>query len=207
MKQIPDTNLVFVHITKTGGMSITRYLGLLHKSTDHFVAKDEQHLLGPGYVRFCAVRDPIPRFVSAYKYSVHMAKGGRFMRPVRDFILEHGLGDDINHFVRECQKADFPLTDELHFRPQIWWLKRAKPQIVMRLESIETDIHIVDRLMGREPQDFPHVNEMAGATLDDVKVEPDEKTLAFCRNLYREDINLLGYRRRKGEAGAEEAED
>jgi hypothetical protein len=125
-----------------------------------------------------------------------MLNNGRYKRPVRDFIDENGVRGDINAFVRACQTSDFPLHADLHFRPQMWWVRRARPQILLRLETIETDIRIIDRLLGRQTQDFPRVNEMKDAAFSDVKVELDDNALAYCRNLYREDFGFLGYRRR-----------
>jgi len=200
VKLVPDSNLVFVHIAKTGGMSVTHHLGLDHSQKDHLILKSEAALLGPDHIRFCVVREPIARFVSAYKYSLHMLADGRFRNDVRDLIKARDLGRDINAFVRACREGDFPLHKDLHFRPQSWWLKRARPQIMLRLETIETDIAIIDRLLGRPAQPFPRVNEMKGTVFADVDTELDVASLAFCRQLYREDFFALGYRRHAGRA-------
>jgi hypothetical protein len=200
VKLIPDTNLVFVHIAKTGGMSVTRHLGLVHLQKDHLVQKSEGALLGPDYVRFCVVREPMQRFVSAYKYALHMLAGGRFRNPIRDLVEARNLGSDINAFVRAFSDDDSMLQSDVHFRPQIWWLRRARPQIILRLETIEADIAIIDRLLGRPQQAFPRVNEMKDAAFADVNVTLDEASLAFCRAFYREDFIALGYRKRAGAA-------
>ena len=73
MRQIHDTNLVFIHIPKTAGMAVVSAFGLEHRSTDHMMSREEDRaFLGSEYVRFLVFRDPLARFVSAYKYFLSM---------------------------------------------------------------------------------------------------------------------------------------
>ena len=67
MRQIHDTNLVFLHIPKTAGMAVVSAFGLEHSPTDHMMSRpQDKAFLGSQYVRFLVFRDPFARFVSAY---------------------------------------------------------------------------------------------------------------------------------------------
>ena len=69
MHRIPGTNLVFVHIPKTAGQAVRAAFGMKSSSDAHSTSsEDDQMLMAPRFVRFCVVRHPIQRFVSAYLF-------------------------------------------------------------------------------------------------------------------------------------------
>lgn len=75
MRLFDDSNLVFIHIPKTGGQSVVSSFGMEHLSSDHTInSETDTPLLTAAYIRFCVVRDPLKRFMSAYRYSVYMSK-------------------------------------------------------------------------------------------------------------------------------------
>lgn len=143
MRHIPNTNLVFVHIPKTAGQAVKDFFGLSLKPSAHGIS--EKEYLNDGFIRFCCVRHPVERFVSAYKYHLHMLSTNPD-KPIRKMIADNGLRVCINEFVRYVIGAGIDINRDLHFRRQIWWIANARPQIIMRHESLASDLNIIKNI-------------------------------------------------------------
>lgn len=195
MRRIHDTNLVFVHIPKNAGQAVTNCFGCEHRSSDHSLSKSEDLLfMRPPFIRFAVIRDPVQRFVSAYKYQCHMQRTNFEKVPVRQLIADEKLGEDINTFVECIQDKGFDLQSDMWFRRQIHWLRRAKPQITLRLENLESDLEIVRQIVPEHFRGLQSVNASEGRPRSDkANVKMSERSLKFVSTFYEKDFFYLSY--------------
>ena len=188
MRQIHDTNLVFVHIPKTAGMAVVNAFGMDHQTSDHSIGTEsDQPLMSDEFIRFTVLRNPIARFVSAYKYSLSMLHKFRG-NTVREDILNHGLGTDINGFLSFYDNNLERLVSNMHFIPQWYYYTQTKPSIMLRQETLTTDMNIVARLV---PQHFVGLTRKnTSPSSSTVNTALSEKALATVKKIYRNDFFL-----------------
>jgi hypothetical protein len=188
MRQIHDTRLVFIHIPKTAGMAVVNAFGLEHQTSDHsLTSPTDLPLLDSRFVRFTVFRNPVSRFVSAYKYSLSMLHNYRG-NSVREDILNHGLDKDVNLFLSFYQDKKQRLASNIHFTPQWYYYTKCKPSIVLRQEQLATDIDIVARLA---PQHFVGLTEKnKSPSPADVNTTLSEKSVETVNQIYRNDFFL-----------------
>ena len=188
MRQIHDTSLVFIHIPKTAGMAVVNAFGLDHQTSDHsLTSPTDLQLLDSRFVRFIVFRNPISRFESAYKYSLSMLHNYRG-NSVREDILNHGLGKDVNQFLSFYQDKVQRLVSNIHFVPQWYYYTKGKPSVMLRQEQLATDIDIVARLA---PQHFVGLAEKnKSLSPADVNTKLNEKSVETVKQLYRNDFFL-----------------
>lgn len=178
MRRIHDTRLVFVHIPKTAGMAVINAFGLDHKPSDHsFDSAEDHNFLKGDFIRFCVLRDPISRFISAYRYSIKMLKHSKGNN-IRNAIIENDLKDDINKFIHFFEDKPESLINNMHFRPQWFYIKNCKPMIMLRQENLENEIRVVAEMA---PQYFKGLQS----------VNVSEQSKKIHTQLHEENINLL----------------
>jgi hypothetical protein len=202
MRVIDGTDLVFSHIPKTAGQAVMRAFGLDpdpdRRGTAHTLEREERdRFLGPGWIRFSVVRDPVDRFVSAYRYHLRMIEAGEVNdKPIRLMIAEHGLGGDVNAFVAHLRRTGFDLQRDLHLRKQTSFLRLAKPQITLRHETLDHDIRIVAAFAPDRFEGLARVNVSGPACAARGPVlELDAASLEFLDSFYAMDFRMLGYLR------------
>ena len=66
---------------------------------------------------------------------------------VRALICSENLDRDINQFARRVVEEGINLQKDFWFRCQVYWLRKLKPQIILRYESLETDLEIISGLV------------------------------------------------------------
>lgn len=194
MRLFDNSNIVFVHIPKTGGQSVVSSFGMEHRSSDHTINSEvDKSLLGDDYIRFCVVRDPLKRFVSAYRYSVYMTPKNPDM-PVRKFIKERNLVSDVNAFVEAIRDENFQIKKAFHFRPQQYYISKTKPQIMLRLENLERDLEIIRAIVPANYIGLQHMNSSdQRPEAASINTELSDKHIEYIASLYRPDYRLLGY--------------
>lgn len=145
-----DLRFAFVHIPKTGGTSVIRAIAGDSVEIDHGVAEIDQ---AADFLRACFVRQPVDRFVSAFRYSSELAfrPDGKFLsekHPVRQFIADTNL-HNINEFVSHVDSlgSDW-LFNNIHFRPQENWISRTNPQFIGRYEQFGNDFSSLCKRIG-----------------------------------------------------------
>ena len=142
MRRIHDTNLVFVHIPKTAGMSITSAFGLEHDTKDHSISVNDK-LLSDKYIRFAVLRDPIDRFISAYNYNKNKPVGN-FNNPSTRLRQIINQCSNIDTFITYVKSKNLPINDPkekiLHFANQSYWYDNGKPSIILDFQNISHEM-------------------------------------------------------------------
>ena len=186
-----EEKAAFIHIPKTAGQSVAAALGYEHRPEYHHINDVDQT---EGFFRFCIVRDPVDRFVSAYAYSTQMARAGGAsveQHPVRQFIIDHGLGDSVDRFALAVREHGFPVLNSVHFRPQMHWIRRGRPQYIGRLETLTEDLNRILRVLGRPGIEAMPERNRSEVTPDSRRLGPEAR--AYVEELYDDDLRLLGY--------------
>lgn len=195
MHQIPGTNLAFIHIPKTAGMSVRKALGMKTSVAAHSVSSEEdEKLMAPEFIRFCVVRHPIRRFISAYLYNLYYAEQNP--TGIRGEIKRVGAMSDINVFIEAAKAGDVKLGRYDHSRTQISYIKQAKPQIILKHENLSEDIKIIGRLIGMSNVELPTQNTSSerAKKLAHANTEITEDNMEFLKKFYRSDMTMFGYK-------------
>jgi len=197
-----ETDILFVHIQKTGGSSIMRGLGRrpnhVHK---HRFAHELREIYTPAVwdsaYRFAVVRNPWDRLVSWWSmvnmYREAHAQGGYFnnffayvlgrARTFEDFILN--CGDDVED----------PDGFKCIFRNQIDYVIDADGQVMVdfigRFETLESDFRHVLAETGRPATALEHVNRSRHRPYQDYY---SPKTRDIVEKAYARDIARFEYR-------------
>lgn len=194
MHRIPGTDIVFVHIPKTAGIAIRRAFGMRTVAEAHSTntARD-QRLMAPRFIRFCVIRHPIERFVSAFLYNRWYSDQNP--TGVRGVIQKVGATEDINRFIDAARQGEVKLGRFSHFRAQTRFIMQTRPQIILRHENLSQDIRIIGQLVGKPDITLPPQNRATdrAADLRDVNTAISERNLDYLRKHYQADLELLGY--------------
>ena len=196
MRRIHQTNVVFIHIPKTAGQAVTNAFGEEHRSSDHTIkCLEDKQYKGKEFIRFLVIRDPIARFISAYKYQCHMQYKNYEKVKIRASITKYGLDKDINEFIDFIQKSKIKLRSILWFKPQMSFINIGKPQIILRHENLENDLQIIRRIIPEHYQGLSPVNVSKGREKSDrANCLLNQKSLKFIHKEYKNDFFFLGYK-------------
>jgi hypothetical protein len=181
---------VFLHIPKTGGISI-RASRQVYTRYGHQPWRWYERCLEPDQLEhsLCVVRDPYARLASAY----HYLRGGGINEMDYWWARLHlGRYADINDFVhRGLRRAR--VRSWIHFLPQAWFLaghdRPIGPRHVLRHEHIETEWRTVASALGLDPA-LRERNVSGGGRR---AAELDRASLDVVNEVYAADFELLGY--------------
>tara|TARA_Y100001972_G_scaffold124261_1_gene173058 strand:- start:1739 stop:2377 length:639 start_codon:yes stop_codon:yes gene_type:complete len=208
---ICDKNkLIFIHIPKTGGTSISRMIFDLERSPNQILLRDvikiqnyyrrsshctseEVKVLYPEryekYFKITCVRNPYDRMASEY---FHLKRKSPY-HP----ILGNVGTMSFNHFVENIQQnfqhlLDFnksPREDyNIHFLPQVNFLKidgKIDDFKIFRFEKF----YEVEKYFSKKI----HLNKNTLKNNKEYRNMYDQKSKAIISNLYREDFEFLNY--------------
>lgn len=100
-----EKKLIFIHIPKNAGTSIIKAMGVENLYMDKTIEEYKEHYQDYWhiYTKFTVVRDPIDRFISAYKFA-RMEESGWFSVTGEDGLEKHKHYDlcnsmDINEYI------------------------------------------------------------------------------------------------------------
>ncbi len=188
-----ENNTIFFRIPKTAGQSVSFAL-FGTRGAGHINVKTAKLLFGKrnfeNFFKFCIVRNPWDRLVSAYTY---LSEGGS------NKVETAWINENISRFsnFREFVKQSLPKEEvlrEQHFRPQYTFVTNRKGEVEMdfigRLESLERDFDEISDKLGLEAQ-LPHVNP---SKRSDYRSYYDDETAELAGQLYQKDIEMFGYR-------------
>ena len=183
---IRDAGVLFIHVPKNGGMSISHALygmQIRHPSIRYYqcVAPD----IVASMPSFAVIRDPIDRFLSAFAYA--QAGGSRdnaVSLPFRaDYAAFRSIDDAIDHVAR----ARSPYHVDHIFRLQSWYVTdRDGGLAVDRLIAMDDLAEGLSGLPGIGGFGLPRINRSRG-----VKPALSAAQIARIRELYRADFALL----------------
>ena len=185
---IYDRECIFVHIPKSAGKSIALSLYGDDKP-GHFFALDYKICDAKSYAaffKFCFVRDPVSRFISAYNF---LASGGTAIGDgefKKDVIDRY---EDINDFIA-CWLSRKNIMLKEHFVPQIYFTHvdgELAVDFVGKHETIGDDFARLRKFIpGVRDLKFVNKGKPGVASLN-------AQSLAKIRELYAEDYVAFGY--------------
>lgn len=184
LDRIRKSRLLFIHVPKNAGTSICdRLYGgqMKHGSVQYYSRVAPDLLALPS---FALVRDPVDRFLSAYRYaraggSCHRA----ISKPFRERYIAFGtIADAIEHLAQARSAFDIDHV----FRPQSWYLLDAAGRTAVdRLIPYEQIGEIGLRLGRRELDSLPAFNRSR-----QTGERPTQKQLNFLHRFYEADFAL-----------------
>jgi hypothetical protein len=180
------SQVVFVHINKTGGSSMERALGLPFQ---HLTAMEFRDLMGrrrfERAFRFTVVRDPFAKVASHYRYRVRTNQTGLGERPVpfSEWVIR-AYGEQDPHFYDQPRM----------FAPQIEWLREPNGPLlvdyVARFEKLHDDFAEVCRRL-EVSASLPHLKSSRQG--EPVPSRYDDASASVVRRVFREDFEAFGY--------------
>jgi hypothetical protein len=180
---IRQAGILFIHVPKNGGMSICEALygrQLKHGSARYYrhVAPQLAHLPS-----FAVIRDPIDRFVSAYRYAIGGGSDENSIAPEFQSLYSafRSLDDALDH----VEAAATPYAIDHIFRPQSWYVTANTGQI-----AVDDLFLLGDRAVS---QFVRHHNGKTVSVLNESTVAVPEVSLAQrdrVKRLYGKDMVL-----------------
>ena len=147
---------VFMHIPKTGGLSIRRMCKnnnikvIRHDSRDpRNVSLAEYRRRNPNIFSFAVVRNPWDRLVSVYYF---LRSGGIRPEDKQDADRFVNKYKNFNEFVLNAFQND-DILKQIHFRPQYLWISDNNKLIVDelgRFESLQSSVSDILEKMRKE---------------------------------------------------------
>ena len=180
------SDVVFVHINKTGRTSIEQALGLRFQ---HKTARELRDELGKRnwdrQFSFAFVRNPWDKVASHYRYRVKTNQTGMGTNPIAftDWVR-------IAYGQKNPKYYDQPKM----FMPQVDWISDERGQIIVdfvgRFERLSEDFRTVCEKLGREAE-LPHLKETVRA---DYRKLYDDESAQIVRQWFAKDIEAFHYR-------------
>lgn len=191
LKGFDEKKLIFVHIPKCAGVSISKSVyGSL--GGGHMEMWKYELIFGSKfkeYFKFTVVRNPWDRVYSAYTF---LKSGGFGESDSEWFNLSVGLDVDFKTFVCEYLKTK-KVQDKNHFRSQISYLKNLDGEVdldvIIRFENIDEDFKKLSKF---SKLDLLKINSTINRSKD-YKRYYNKNMIAIVESLYQEDIKILGY--------------
>jgi len=197
-----DHKCVFVHITKTAGISITSVFfppGKRPKPPHHEAPKQlikEHPELWNNYFSFAFVRNPWDRLISAFFYRRRVAykdtQDNKPISPIEQVILEYD--GDFETFIINVDKI--LLSRALHFRPQLSWIlgDDKKPfgiDFIGRFENLQEDFNYVCEQIKMPSTELPKL----WTSEHKYYIEHyNNITKDIIAHIYKEDIEYFNYK-------------
>lgn len=188
---------VFVHVPKTGGLSILRFCAAHGiRVIDHdirnpnHVSLNRYRLQNPDIFSFAFVRNPWDRVVSCYHY---LKSGGIFPGDKADAARFVDRYEDFREFVLEGLQDD-AILKQMHFMPQYEWLSDGDDLIVDQVgkfEKLQPAFSRWFRSLGLPDYKLPHVNK---SSHKHYKTYYSEDMIRVIRRVYARDVELFKYR-------------
>ncbi|MCI4679804.1 sulfotransferase family protein [Rhodoblastus acidophilus] len=190
-------NVLFVHIPKTGGTSVEKWLrrhvnisffsigvpSAMKCTPQHLTNHDFFQIFGKGYFdyTFAIVRNPFDRIVSEYRMREAEGNAG-FWGAFPEFSL--WLEENLPLQTRDPWRLDN------HLRPQ-WEFISSDTEVFRFEDGLENIMRsVADRVGLPPPDDVPH--EM-GRPLGPTKLAWDERDILKMRIHYGQDFSHFGY--------------
>ncbi len=189
LDRIRDSGLLFIHVPKNAGTSICdRLYGAQMKHCSiRYYAKAAPDLLA--LPSFALVRDPIDRFLSAFRYA---RTGGTRHRTVSaPFRERYATFRTIDDAIDHLAEARSPFGIDHIFRPQSWYVLDAQGRsAVDRLIPYEQIGEIGKRLGREELSTLPDFNRSSETGGHETDRRPTPHQFDFLHRFYAADFAL-----------------
>jgi chondroitin 4-sulfotransferase 11 len=210
-----EPKLIFIHIQKTGGESISELLGrfvsttIQDRSCRHMSARRAlKQVENPGdYFKFAFVRNPWDRLVSWYAMidqARRMVADGTAGPKARRAINRNNLfkyvlrcGPTFDEFVKNCTEKQWVANCYYSFTfNQLRYLTNKNGEMLVdfigRFENFTQDLaHVFDMLgMDAAQLDIPHKNRSTHSHYSEMYTP---ETREIVRKRFRRDIEFFGY--------------
>lgn len=199
--------IIFIHIPKNAGQSVETFFGRKWTPSEQ-VRQDNPEMWPETFPRhtpwtryqrkykthtyrsFAIIRNPWARLVSSYTYELAMARKGIIRgKPNRELLASENVS-----FADYVKRAN---RNAVFLRSQVSWLRDTEGNLavgdLLRFETLADDFKQLARKYELPGDTLPHVNRSTGVRKHYSEYYDDE-TLALASELYREDIELFGYR-------------
>ena len=187
--------LIFIHIPKNAGTSIIEAMGVENIFMDKTIEEYKEHYdeYWDKYKKFTVVRDPIDRFISAYKFA-RMKESGWFSATGEEGLEKHHHYDlcnstDINGYV------DYVYKNHKEFNrwivPQTFLLSDKEGNIeidfFVRFENLQEDLSKID---------IESIQKLNSSKIEDDKViQLTKKSKIKLYNIYDIDYKNFDYKK------------
>lgn len=187
---------IFIHIPKSAGTSLGEAMFNTGR-TGHFewyYYKAENPKAFETYYKFCFVREPVSRFLSAYSYLINGGKDD-YDAAMGSDVAKYG---GVNEFIEFGLKRD-RWSRLRHFRPQSLLVCDAEGKIMVdfvgRFERFDEDCQVVAKQL-----DFEFTPEKVNVTKKKKTSagELTDRSLAVLYEIYRSDFDSFDYAPPKG---------
>lgn len=198
---------LFVHIPKTGGVSVYSSLFAAHdrdvpiKSAGHFTLRDYNAIFGEStlqkYYTFTFVRNPWSRLLSSYQF---LKKGGFHSKDKAWAAANLAKFESFNDFVMQWLTPQ-NIQKSLHLIPQHEFVYATRSHkgttadidFIGRLENIETDFGHIKHRLGLDCQ-LQHRNKtVSGTKKPSYRESYTPEAREIVAQVYRKDIELFDY--------------
>jgi hypothetical protein len=193
-KPFRENRCLFVHVPKTGGLSVTTGLFLGELAGNHQSAyllkllyRDEFDAM----FKFAFVRNPWARVFSAYTFLRQRRVHARDAAIAKKLVLPY---DNFGEFVRYGLNPR-RIYHSVHLVPQFEFLCDKDKNILMdfvgRFEALDRGFSHVQKMLGLKGRQLPHRHRTIRE--ESYRDAYDRETTAIIGALYRTDVELFGY--------------
>ena len=183
-----ENKVIFIHVPRCAGTSIIKAVNNEFGKMDHIghhFWEDYKPYLSEwdwnDYTKFCVFRDPLERFLSAYRY----AQMERSFWHDRDTQKHHDYdickSVDINVLARLLEKG----TSLWHesWAPQSSWINGLRDKIILKFENIQQEIKKI----------YPNLEVLWKVNSSNkyaMTIHPNDYTKNFLREYYQKDYKI-----------------
>ena len=193
-----DLRVIFIHVPKTGGVSI--YNALRRLDQQGHMRIEEYAEYRSDYFSFAFVRNPWDRLVSSYQY---LKGGGRGF--ITDVQAQAALDDchsfeqfaiDIEKYqtrLRELPAPEVSLPHMPHLLPQVFWTHdehgREVIDFIGRFERLDDEFAMIGERLGIQFE-LPRLNTTEHG---EYRSYYSSRSRDASASAYREDVDRFGY--------------
>tara|TARA_R100000030_G_scaffold66814_1_gene50880 strand:+ start:1808 stop:2416 length:609 start_codon:yes stop_codon:yes gene_type:complete len=190
-----ERRLIFIHIPKNAGTSIIKAMGVENIYMDKKIEEYKEHYgeYWDKYKKFTVVRDPIDRFISAYKFA-RMKESGWFSATGEEGLDKHVHYElcnemDINEYVSYLYKN--PTKFNRWIIPQFLLISNENDEIeidyYVRFENLNEDLSKIG---------IKNIQKLNSSKIEDDKViQLSKKSKMKLYTIYEIDYQTFNYKK------------